>query len=162
MRRLTIIIDSREQKPFEFPRYQVLVRKLKIGDYSVLGLETRICVERKSFNDLFGTYTKGRERFLRQLKLMSKIDRSYLVVECSVADVMAGHPRTVVRGPLLFEMVLETCRAFGVIPLFCSDRGAARDVTEFLLERTRMRPRAIKGGPNNAMSRRNKQVYGES
>lgn len=157
-----IVVDSREQKPFEFPEHLVEIKSLKAGDYSVRGLETRICVERKSFNDLFGTYTKGLKRFRRQLKLMAEIDGAYLVVECTVAKVMAGHPRTSVKGPLLFEMVLETCKACGVVPLFCPGREAARDVTEFLLERSRTRTRAIKGGPDAAMSRRNKQVYGES
>lgn len=159
---LVIVVDSREQKPFEFPSRSTLIKKLKLGDYSVRGLESRICIERKSFNDLFGTYTKGLARFLRQLDKMSEIDNAYLVAECSIADVMRGHPRTAVRGPLLFEMVLTTCSDRGIIPLFCSTRPAARDVTEFLLVRARIRVSTKKSGPDAFLARRKKMVYGET
>ena len=44
---LNIIIDSREQKPWEFPGHTTAVAKLDTGDYSVKGLEDILCIERK-------------------------------------------------------------------------------------------------------------------
>jgi hypothetical protein len=50
----TILIDTREQRPFRFTRYEVqTVRQfLPSGDYSVGGLEDRIAIERKGPGDL--------------------------------------------------------------------------------------------------------------
>jgi len=42
-----IIIDTREQKPWEFPEHTTIASKLDAGDYSVEGLEDMLCIERK-------------------------------------------------------------------------------------------------------------------
>ena len=47
MDQLKIIIDTREQKPWEFPGHTTAVQKLDTGDYSVEGLEDILCIERK-------------------------------------------------------------------------------------------------------------------
>ena len=46
-----IIIDSREQIPYEFEGSQV--GTLKSGDYSLDGFQDRVAVERKSKADLY-------------------------------------------------------------------------------------------------------------
>jgi len=57
----TIIVDSREQKPYLFGGYTCGVKKsgLKTGDYSIEGYENSICVERKSKEDLYSSLGKG-------------------------------------------------------------------------------------------------------
>lgn len=47
---LRLIIDSREQLPFDFSRYDVEkeVKSLPIGDYSIPGFEDRVAVESNS------------------------------------------------------------------------------------------------------------------
>src|SRR3990170_7483172 len=58
----TVIVDTREQIPFSFTRFRgwfakIERRALKVGDYSVAGLETVCTVERKDLPDLIHSFT---------------------------------------------------------------------------------------------------------
>jgi ERCC4-type nuclease len=47
---MKILIDTREQIPFNFSRYGVQTETdaLPVGDYSIPGFEDRVAIERKS------------------------------------------------------------------------------------------------------------------
>lgn len=85
----TLICDSREQRPLSFDNLPirgakslpVVVRKLDEGDYSVLGLEKILFIERKSIADLYGTIFKGRDRFERELVRACNHQYKYLIIE---------------------------------------------------------------------------------
>lgn len=60
--RVTIVQDTREQRPLDFtvfPDVRVVVRKCWPGDYTVQGASRLFAVERKSVADLIGTMTEG-------------------------------------------------------------------------------------------------------
>ena len=68
----TIVEDSREQTPLDFSPFEaqgvsVVRKKLRTGDYSVLGMERGIIIERKSLADCVSSLTHGRERLTREL-----------------------------------------------------------------------------------------------
>jgi len=73
----TLVIDSREQLPYEFsgmtgPAGEALcvptvVRGLPSGDYSIDGMADQVAIERKSLDDLYGSVTWGRDRFEREI-----------------------------------------------------------------------------------------------
>ena len=76
---MIILIDSREQRPYTFQNIkpeppETIMQGLTTGDYSVAGFESRICVERKSMIDLFGSVGTGRQRFEREMERMGKFD----------------------------------------------------------------------------------------
>lgn len=92
----TIITDSREQNPWLFTGltkrknyidYPLTVptrsQTLSTGDYSILGLESAITIERKSASDLVSTITAHRERFERELTRMQEMDFSAVIVEAT-------------------------------------------------------------------------------
>ncbi len=62
-----IFIDTREQKPFRFPKSQVM--SLKVGDYTLATGEGAgiTYVDRKSPEDFKGTMTLGAERFEKEV-----------------------------------------------------------------------------------------------
>jgi ERCC4-type nuclease len=62
-----LIIDSREQTPFQFTQLVSAKGTLQSGDYSIQGLEHLFAVERKSLDDLAGSIGTERERFEREL-----------------------------------------------------------------------------------------------
>lgn len=67
---MKIIIDTREQTPFDFGKFEcpVVTDTLATGDYSLTGLEDRVAAERNSLDDLLGCLIgEGRERFEREL-----------------------------------------------------------------------------------------------
>lgn len=61
----TFIIDTREQKPFEFKNS--VRKKLEVGDYTTKKLHGKFHVERKSVIDLYGSITKGHLRFKKEI-----------------------------------------------------------------------------------------------
>lgn len=63
-------------------------KHLATGDYSIVGLEDRVCVERKSLEDLFGTLGQGRERFAREFERMNAMEHAAVVVEANWYEIM--------------------------------------------------------------------------
>jgi ERCC4-type nuclease len=123
----TIIIDTREQEPYSFdPRLAGAVRRaLPAGDYSVVGLEQRVAVERKSLDDFVSTVIHARRRFRDELRKLANYRAACVVVEGGVADVLLqryrgeAHPNAVIGNALsiLFD--------YNVPVLFCGNRQAA-------------------------------------
>ncbi|PIX19031.1 MAG: hypothetical protein COZ70_11115 [Deltaproteobacteria bacterium CG_4_8_14_3_um_filter_51_11] len=62
-----IIIDSREQLPYQFPESSITAA-LQTGDYSLVGFESVFEVERNALSDFIGCCTWGRSRFERELQ----------------------------------------------------------------------------------------------
>lgn len=110
----TIARDQQEQHPYGFESLPVrqadkgkrIVVKieemhLKTGDYSIVGLEDRITVERKSLVDLYGTLGGGRERFEREFERMMEMDCANVVIEADWREIIRpGDPAVVERKAL--------------------------------------------------------------
>lgn len=86
---LTLVVDSREQNGWDFPGVPTVRAGLDAGDYSLLGAETRFAIERKSIADLFGTVIRERDRFERELERLSRYEFAAILVEATVADILA-------------------------------------------------------------------------
>lgn len=85
----SIIIDSREQKPINLSNYKTTISALKVGDYSLKNNDLNIYIERKSLSDMCGTFSKGLERFNKELERAKESD-SYIItmVENNIADAL--------------------------------------------------------------------------
>ncbi len=131
-----IIIDTREQAPFLFTENVDTERAtLDAGDYSVSGLTATVAIERKSLDDLVGSITAGRERFMACCSRMSRLDFACIIVEASLSDVLAGcyvsktRPQSVVGSALAIHV------DFGVPTIWAGSRSNAANITERLLTR---------------------------
>ena len=97
-----VVIDTREQLPWTFGglwsdssarggRRPIVVDQrvatLQQGDYSLVGHESQVAIERKSLADLFGTLGQGRERFERELARLAELDRAAIVIEASLGHI---------------------------------------------------------------------------
>lgn len=146
MSSLTIFVDTREQKPFEFPRNHknyIIKRKRKklpTGDYIPLGFgEPRggIVVERKSYNDFLACVTKGArlDHFQKQLDRLSKWTRGIVVVEGNLSLCRVGIYSERRWTPLtLLDRVAELQATFGVPIMFLERRAWAELFTlDFIL-----------------------------
>lgn len=94
---ITAIIDTREQTPWGLQPLQTSCGTLDTGDYSILGLEHRIRVERKSLPDLLGCIGNERERFERELARLLAYPTRIVIVECTWAEFCAGGWRSQVK-----------------------------------------------------------------
>jgi ERCC4-type nuclease len=93
--RPVILVDTREQTPFDFSRFEgwsagIEKRPLKVGDY-LLHCGTRgPLVERKNFADLIHSLTTERSVFVGRLRLMSRYSNRLLVVTAALSDVKSS------------------------------------------------------------------------
>ena len=84
------IIDTREQMPLDLAPLQTTTGMLGTGDYSVVGLEKVIAVERKSLGDLLDCVGRERERFDKAVQRMMAYPVKVLVVEATWHDIERG------------------------------------------------------------------------
>lgn len=100
----TIIIDTREQAPFNFRDIDQLSRYgggtliiptkkkcLPTGDYSIEGMESEITIERKEMGDFFNCCGQDRERFEKQLSRLNEMKFGCMMIEADWNTIMRGH-----------------------------------------------------------------------
>lgn len=144
MDRLHIVIDSREQQPFEFPAERVgaIRRALPAGDYSLEGRETEFAVERKSLADFVQTVIRGRERFRKELLRLKGYRRACVVIEGGMPDITqarysgGAHPASVLGA--MISIIVD----YGIPVYLCGDRQhACRFVEDYLRRCAALAPR---------------------
>jgi len=141
---LDVIIDTREQRPFEFPDgVKTTVATLATGDYSVRGWTPFVAVERKSWADFYSCLTgTNRERFERELERLSGVSYPAVVVEAAFGDLWKPHIYRVRGGasrrsqvpPLVAQKSIIAWSWRYRIPFyFCGGRESAMKWTLLLL-----------------------------
>ena len=154
----TILVDTREQRPFTFRgmksdanqgRRRLVVKTewrclgQASGDYSIDGLAGRCNVERKSIGDAQSTilgWHGRRERFKLELVTLSEMECSAVVVECTFGDLIRTAESRGVRTKAenqktLFRQVLAWQQDYAVPWIFCDGRRLAEIATFRILER---------------------------
>jgi ERCC4-type nuclease len=122
---MTIIIDSREQKPLVFG-CDWIRKKLHVGDYGAKFSENHlhnVVWERKGIGDLFGTLTFGYDRFRREIARAEQAKFSLIIaVECTKERVLEGYKHSA-RDPQSIIKQLETIeKKYGVRTMFFTNR----------------------------------------
>ena len=126
---MLIVVDSREQAPFSFAheRYEAQVQPgtLSVGDYSLVGLEDKVAVERKSLPDLVACLGRERERFERELLRGAALDAFCVVCEGSWLELARGEYRSQLKPHAACQSVLAFTARYRVPFLFAGGRTAA-------------------------------------
>jgi DNA excision repair protein ERCC-4 len=133
---MNLLVDSREQTPFPFTDYNctVIPGTLTTGDYSVVGLENRCAVERKSLDDLLGCLVgDGRDRFERELARGRGLDAFTVVVEASFQDVADGKYRSKMKPHAALQSILAFSSRYRTQFLFAGNRKGAEYATYHFL-----------------------------
>lgn len=147
---MIIRVDTREQDPYAFHRmrdpsvrYSVTRGTLGTGDYDLDAFTAlpslQAIVERKSLADLYGTATRGRDRFERELGRMREYGYAAMVVEADMQTIL--NPNKSLRHPTLANprsvllSLLAWSQRFGVHIFCCPGRRAAEETTFRILER---------------------------
>ena len=86
-----LAIDTREQLPlFASVPPEIIPRQhvtLEHGDYSIIGYETRVTIERKKLSDFYSYIGAERKRTRVKLAALSKMDFAALIIEASESDL---------------------------------------------------------------------------
>ena len=135
----TIIVDSREQVPLVFPTLPSVAGSLPTGDYSAVGFESVIAIERKSLSDLLGCCGSSRDRFKAELQRLRAYRFRALVIESSVADIARGDCRSQLHPSHVFG-ALASWSARYTLPVWLggTPAGCAEFVERFVVSSVRI------------------------
>lgn len=118
---MIILIDTREQKPLEFPYEYVEETNrvtLKVGDYSCLYKDNyvpQIIFERKAIGDLFSTMGQGYGRFKRELETAKELNiKLILVIEGSITKIIKGTSHSSLKGISILRKLLTLWIKYGL------------------------------------------------
>jgi len=136
---ITVIVDTREQRPLDVSPLQAVTGTLSTGDYSVLGLERVVAVERKSLPDLLACCGTQRNRFQREVDRLLAFPTRCLVVESTWPHLERGNWRSKVTPASVVASLLGW-QAAGLPVLMCGNRQrAGRYVSRLLFLAARRR-----------------------
>jgi len=141
----TIIVDTREQQPWEFDsHYTVAHKKLDTGDYSIEGLEDVLCIERKkSVSEFANNITES--RFQDVVMRMTQYKYSFLLLEFDLEDILiypvgSTVPKKMwskirISPAFLLKNLLELQLHHNIKVLFCGKASNARQMAEHILKK---------------------------
>jgi ERCC4-type nuclease len=129
---ITIIQDTREQKPLKFSHQcikEVVVKKLDEGDYGAEtgdGLRLPLVFERKSINDLWGSLTQNYDRFREEIiRAREEGVELVVIVEGTLSRVMQGNSYSDRPASSLLAQIFYLRPRYGLETVFCTDPGEA-------------------------------------
>jgi len=127
-----LAVDTREQLPYSWPEVPTVRKALPRGDYSVVGLEDRVGVERKSHADFVMTVTRHHDAFFEKMKAMGRCGTPdcsgrgwfVVVVEATAAALDSPMPWTrVTPATVHANLVKLACLGVPVHLAGTRDRG---------------------------------------
>jgi ERCC4-type nuclease len=146
-----IVIDTREQEGYAFSCVTIRA-KLEAGDYSAVGFEQRVAVERKSLPDFVHTVIHDFDRFANELEKLARMEAACVVVEADLDAVLRGLHRDSLRS-VAPQSLLGVALHIGIrwrVPVYwCGSRQAACAFTDAFL-RTYVRITVQTGGVPHA------------
>ena len=128
-----VAVDTREQKPYRFPRSEL--KTLPTGDYSLVGLEDRIAIERKTKEDAYASLGQGRARFERELERLSRFDYAAIVIETSLPDFLHAPAFSRMNPKAAANSIIAWSVKYRVCVFFAGDRLHGNALTRQLLEK---------------------------
>lgn len=132
---LRVIVDTREQTPWTFPPSVRVVgrRKLIAGDYSPEGFECTVAIERKNIDDLVTSIIRDRDRFVRELKILSGFRFAAVIVEANLDQFMDHGYRSKVPARVVLKDIATITASMRVPVMFAGARANAATLAEMLM-----------------------------
>ena len=97
--RPVVVIDSAEHKGYTFERFSnwfsgTMRKRLAMGDYSLLGMESEVAIERKTVSDLVKSIIHERAGFIDKCEKLSSFRKKCLVIEGTLSEVKTPYEET--------------------------------------------------------------------
>ena len=136
----TVIKDTREQDGYYFSKFNTCAgmvdQKLDTGDYSIKGLEDKICIERKGcVEELAINLGSKKKTFLKEIERMESFPFKFLILEFSLDDLLKFPEETripiknkasvKITGRYMLKCLVEFELYDNVHVLFCGDKRTA-------------------------------------
>lgn len=138
--KFTVIKDTREQEGYHFSSFNacagMIEHKLDTGDYTIKGLEDKICVERKGcVEELAVNLGQKKYAFLDEIERMKPFPHKFLVLEFSLEDLLKFPDETripvknkaslKITGKYMIKCLMEFALYENVQILFCGNKHNA-------------------------------------
>ncbi|MCY3019477.1 MAG: hypothetical protein NTW87_10685 [Planctomycetota bacterium] len=127
-----VIVDTREKTSFLFQELGNWIagverRNLKVGDYSVVGMETLLALERKSLTDLISTLMQHRASFFASCEQLAQFRWKALLVEATYEDIKSPYDEDLCTQahPNAVSGSLDALEARFGIPVIYASRNRA-------------------------------------
>jgi len=120
-----VVIDSQEHMGYRFERFSnwfagTVHRRLPVGDYTLLGLEDKIIIERKTLLDLVRSIIQERAGFIQKCEKLSAFRKKCLVIEGSVGLLKTPYEDSQVHPNAVFRSLIAAQERWD-IPVYFID-----------------------------------------
>jgi len=142
-----VIIDTQEKTPWQFTSVaigKVINKHLTTGDYTVEGLEDKLCIERKKSVSEFATNCTEK-RFENELLRMQKFPHAFLVFEFGFNEINAypinsGVPKNMwkklrVKAPYIRKRMSEIMVLDNIHIVLASNAFDAAEIATSIMKR---------------------------
>lgn len=146
----TVVKDTREQEGYFFNEFNtckgMVEQKLDTGDYSIFGLEDKICIERKGcIEELAVNLGQKKHAFLDEIERMKTFDHKFIILEFSLEDLLKFPDDTripeknkssiKITGKYILKCLMEFQIYDGIQVVFCGNKHNAFLLVSSLLKR---------------------------
>ena len=146
----TVVKDTREQEGYFFNEFNtckgMVEQKLDTGDYSIAGLEDKICIERKGcIEELAVNLGQKKYAFLDEIERMKTFDHKFIILEFSLEDLLKFPDDTripeknkssiKITGKYILKCLMEFQIYDGIQVVFCGNKHNAFLLVSSLLKR---------------------------
>ena len=146
----TVIRDTREQEGYYFSEYDLCLgmidQKLDTGDYSIVGLEDKICVERKGcVEELAINLGQKKHTFLRGIERMKDFPHKFIILEFSLSELIdfpensripeKSKNSVKITGKYMLKCLMEFQLYDNIHVIFCGNKYNAFLTVSSLLKR---------------------------
>jgi ERCC4-type nuclease len=117
--RAVVLVDTREQTPFDFSRFsgwfsRVEKKALKVGDYTIAGLEEICTVERKDLADLIHSFTVDRPAFINRLRFMSSFPHRLLIISAALSQVKSPYAHSNINPNRILQSLIAVLAGLNI------------------------------------------------
>lgn len=148
--KFTVIKDTREQDGYYFSAFNtcagMIEHKLDTGDYTIQGLEDKLCIERKGcVEELAVNLGQKKHAFLDEIERMRDFPHKFLVLEFSLDDLLKFPDETripvknkaslKITGKYMIKCLFEFALYNNVQVLFCGNKHSAFLAVSSLMKR---------------------------
>lgn len=140
---MKIIRDTREKQPLQFGAgHKIIVQKMDTGDYTLLGYEDVLCIERKK-SPSECALNIFKKHFWNSMERLSKFKYSYFICEFS-EDELLQYPKNAkipwklkrrirVKGPLIHKK-LSSLEENNIKVIYAGSRKQTTQVIKLIFQ----------------------------
>jgi len=120
-----VVIDSSEHMGYTFKRFTnwfsgTIRRRLPTGDYTLVGLEGEIAVERKTLPDLVNSIIQERGNFIARCERLSNFKKKCIVIEGTLSSLKTPYEESQAHPNAVLGSVIATQERWN-IPIYFLD-----------------------------------------